>query len=143
MTKTVLAIPIYFSPIILIGILLETFANDAYPPEADSLGGPFFSYIFFCLPLALHFLSKVQEGRLRRPEVFFWNSRNHVFSAVSLLFSIFPLSLFWFGFLTVSISSKSVGSIFASTLLLAVTLLVRTFSIQPKIPAEQVAAPDG
>lgn len=54
MTKTIISIPIYLSPIILFGILLETSANNAYLPEADSLGIPLFGYLFIYFPIALY-----------------------------------------------------------------------------------------
>jgi hypothetical protein len=139
MTKTLIAIPIYLSPVILIGILLETSANDAYPSEADSLGIPLFGYLFIYFPIALYLLSKVHRGRLRRPRAFFWNTERHGLSAGSMILSIFPLGLFWFGFLVVGVSSKSPGTVLGSTLLLVATLLVRTFAIQSEPTAEQGA----
>ena len=137
MTKTIISIPIYLSPIILFGILLETSANNAYLPEADSLGIPLFGYLFIYFPIALYLLSKVPRGTLRRPRDYFWNTERHGFSAGSMILSIFPIGLFWFGFLIVGVSSKSPGSIFGSTLLLVTTLLVRTFAIQSEPTAEQ------
>ena len=56
MTKTIISIPIYLSPIILFGILLETSANNAYPPEADSLEIPLFGYLFIYFPMTLKML---------------------------------------------------------------------------------------
>jgi hypothetical protein len=137
MTKAMIATPIYISPIILLGMLLETSAKDAYPSEADSLGIPLFAYLVFFFPVALYLLSNVERGRLRKPERLLWNSRRHVFSAVSLILSIYPLGLFWLNFLLVGISSHAVATVFGSTVLLAVTFLVRTFAIQPKSPVEQ------
>ncbi|MCP5550829.1 MAG: hypothetical protein H7A53_08065 [Akkermansiaceae bacterium] len=146
MTKTMIAIPICFSPVILCGILLETTMNDAYPPEADSLGIPLFSYLLFLFPIALYLLSKIEGGRLRRPKTLLWNAERHGFSAVSMILSIFPLGLFWFGYLLIGISSGSIGAIFGSTLLLAATFLVRTFAIQPfplaEDAGEQLSAGD-
>mgnify|MGYP001273960202 FL=1 len=136
MTKNLIAIPIGLSPIMLLVFLEETSANEAYPPEADSLGAPLFSYLLFLFPLTLYLLSKVQSGPLQKPKHLFWNSRRHAFSAASLILSIFPLGLFWVGLLLVGISSKSYATAIGSSLILVSILLVRTFAIQPEKSAE-------
>ncbi len=130
LTKTTLAIPIFLSPVILFAMLLETSMNGAYPSEADSLGIPLFGYLIFFFPVSLYLLSKVRRGPLHRPKMLLWNPERHVFSAVSLILTIYPLGLFWLGFLSVGIASHSFGSILGSTLLLACVIFARTFAIQ-------------
>ena len=139
MSKKLLTIPVYFSPILLFYVLNETFMNKAYPPEADSIMIPFFGYLFFFYPIAIYLVSKIETDELSKPVIKFWNTKRNIFSFFSLILSIFPLGLFWYGFADVAVRSNSFGSLFICISMLFVTAAVRTYAIQDK---KEVKQPD-
>ncbi|MBL9160082.1 MAG: hypothetical protein JNJ70_21550 [Verrucomicrobiales bacterium] len=130
MSKALLTIPIGLSPLLVLAMLWETSVNDAYSAEADSLGIPLFSYLFVNWPVSLYLLSKLRDGGLPVIRYYFWNPAKGLFSAGTLLLMIWPLGVFWLGFLLIGIESQSLFTASASFLLLVVIFLVRTHVIQ-------------
>ena len=139
MSKKLLTIPVYFSPIFLFYVLNETLMNNAYSPDSDSIGTPFFGYLFFFYPIAIYLVSNIETDELSKPVIKFWNTKLNIFSFFSLILSIFPLGLFWYGFTEVAVRSNSFGSLLICISMLFVTAAVRTYAIQDK---KEVKQPD-
>lgn len=129
MTKNLLALPIGLSPLLLLLVLFETSANQAYAEDADSIGIPLFHYLLFVWPISLALLTKVPNGSLRQVRLRWWNGKRIGFSVLTLVVTVFPIGLFWVGLLLVSLSSGSFGSVAVSLIMLAAILLVRAYSL--------------
>ena len=136
MPRYFITLPIYLSPFLLFFVLMETSANNAYPPDGDSIGIPFFGYLIMYYPLTVYFASKIQVTNLSKPDIFLWNSKKAILSFFSLLLSIFPLGALWLVFALIAYRSNSYTSFFVSTYMIISIFAVRTYAIQNKI-AEQ------
>ena len=140
MTKQTLAIPIYLSPLILFAALNETMVNNAYPSDGDSIGIPLFSYIFIHFPITVILFSEISAEKLEKPKYYFWNSKRHWASAITLVITICPLGLLWVAFLMIGISTRSYGTVLGCTLMIITLILTRTYAIQPKVPINEKEA---
>ena len=134
-----ITLPVFLSPVLLAFVLYETSANNAYPPQADSLGIPLFGYIIFCCPLAFYFASKIKARKLSKPKIKLWNDRRDFLSLLSLALSIYPLGCLWFTFASVSVRSQSYLSFGICVIMLICTAAVRTYAIQDNEKVEPLA----
>lgn len=120
------------SPILLIAVLLETFARDAYPPDGDTLFIPFASYLFFYF---LFWLLVSLEIETRSPIgnwILFWNSKRNGHSLATLVVSVL-IFWFWLSFLFISVNVAAIGSAIVCTIMLLVIPAARTLAIQDSV----------
>ena len=143
MTIRIITLPVFCSPVLLLCVLYETFENNAYPPQADSLGIPLFGYLIFYCPLAFYFASKIKAKKLSKPTIKLWNDRRDFLSLLSLVLSIYPLGYFWFGLAAVSLGSQSFISFGICIVMLFCTAAVRTYAIQDNEKKEHLSPSDG
>ena len=141
MPSRFVTVPVYISPVLLGYVLVETGLHNAYPPEEDSIGIPLLTYILLYFPIAMYFAAKIEAGTLSKPTIKLWNRRRPMLSFFSLLFSVFPLGLFWFAFAVTSLTSRSYASLATCLVMLIITGAVRTYAIQDYEDAAGASCP--